>query len=452
MRNWKKELNRELDDIVRSMPSEFAPEPETVRTERRKNVWERKRTFRFVAAGAACAVLLCVLLPVFLILAPFSQGAGGVVLMQINPEIRLYTDKNGNVSAAYSGNEDGDLLLADEKFTASLHGKPAEDAAAQIAERALAMGFIRADENAVRLTVSADNEKTAKKLQTATENSVIEYFCGKGVFIPVLSRSVPLSFFGEGSAADLANEAKKQPVTQTERRARQTEPEQVETSFRAALLDYAKEVTDYACRTAQGKKARLAKIDEKNEEIVNHEDNPGLLPLSYWSLKNSAHTITPPLATLISQTDALLNDYTVRYGQSLEGADGYALFLILNVYYSNLDTVALKETADKLLALIESFTEIFNPDPIIEFFKQDDVLYNVLTALFEGLETLPKTVENYVQNALEMLKRESKLLLFENRADFEYGGETLSYNDYQSKMQELLKKFQNFENFWNSFQ
>ena len=55
MANWKKKLNRELDGIVRAMPSEFEPAAATVRAEATRR---KRRIFRFTAVASACALLL----------------------------------------------------------------------------------------------------------------------------------------------------------------------------------------------------------------------------------------------------------------------------------------------------------------------------------------------------------------------------------------------------------
>ena len=81
-----------------------------------------------------------------------------------------------------------------------------------------------------------------------------------------------------------------------------------------------------------------------------------------------------------------------------------------------------------------------------------DALAQAVTALFDGIGTLPETVDGYVQSALEMLRRETELALYENRAEAEKQRPALSYEEYRQKMQELSDNFENFEDFWNSFQ
>ena len=59
MSGWKKKLNRELDELVRALPSEFAPEENESAA-----VKNHTRTVRITAAVTACALLFGVLLPV----------------------------------------------------------------------------------------------------------------------------------------------------------------------------------------------------------------------------------------------------------------------------------------------------------------------------------------------------------------------------------------------------
>lgn len=441
MHGWKKKLDRELDGFVRNMPSEFAPAGQEAAPAKSGN----RRTFRIVAAATACTLLLAVLLPVLLVLAPFAN-TGGVILMEINPAVRLYTDENGAVTAVYSENAEGDILLSDETFAASLRGIPAADAAEKLAGRALAAGFVHED-SAVRFTVAADKNSSAEELRSALESSVSSYFCGKGLFVPVLGRTAELSAFGEGNAREQAEKAQGTPVTVTEREAAATEPGDVEESYRDSLLRYTREVTDCVYRTASGKKAALAAIDKLNEDIVAHADNE--YHRSYWFLAELPNFLpTESLAALMERMEQKLADYEARYGQTLDGMTFWAL----NSFYEAFDLAALKAGMDDLLSLIEYFTDIFDPSVFINIIAGDDALAQAVTALFDGIGTLPETVEGYVESALEMLRRETAMALFENRAEAEKQRPALSYEEYRKKMQELADGFENFEDFWNSFQ
>ena len=442
MRSWKKKLDSELDKIVRAMPSDFAPAEQEAAPVKSKN----RRPFRIAAAATACALFLGILLPVIILLGPFLQNTGGIILMEINPAVRLYTDENGAVTAVYSENTEGDILLSDETFAASLRGIPAADAAEKLAGRALAAGFVHED-SAVRFTVAADKNSSAEELRSALESSVSSYFCGKGLFVPVLGRTAELSAFGEGNAREQAEKAQGTPVTVTEREAAATEPGDVEESYRDSLLRYTREVTDCVYRTASGKKAALAEIDKLNEQITAHEDNA--LSRPYWSLmKLPNFRPTENLAALMVQMEQKLDEYEVRYGQTLDGMTFWAL----HSFYKSFDLAALKEGMDDLLSLIEYFTDIFDPSVFINIIAGDDALAQAVTALFDGIGTLPETVEGYVESALEMLRRETAMALFENRAEAEKQRPALSYEEYRQKMQELADGFENFEDFWNSFQ
>lgn len=445
MHGWKKKLDSELDEIVRSMPSEFAPEnPPAAQAQAPKKSGNR-RPFRIAAAATACAVLLAVLLPVLLLLGPFAN-TGGVILMEINPAVRLYTDENGAVTAVYSENAEGDILLSDQTFAASLRGIPAADAATKLAERAFAAGFVRED-SAVRFTVAADKNASAEELQSALESSVTSYFCETGLFVPVLGRTAKLSIFGEGNAREQAEKAQGTPATVTEREAAATDPNDVEESYRDSLLRYTREVTDCVYRTASGKKTALAEIDALNGQITAHDDNE--LSLPYWILAELPNfRPEESLAALMEQMEQKLAEYEARYGQALDGVT----FLALNSFYEAFDLAALKEGMEDLLALIEYFTDIFDASAFIGILAGDTQMAQAVSALFEGIGTLPETVEGYVESALEMLRRETALALYENRAETEKDRPALSYEEYRQKMQRLSDKFENFEDFWNSFQ
>ena len=445
MHGWKKKLDRELEELVRAVPSEFAPAEQAPAAA----PGGHGRTFRIAAAATACAILLAVLLPVLLILGPFAN-TGGVILMEINPAVRLYTDDSGSVVGVYSENEEGDILLSDSAFADSLCGIPAADAAEKLAARAFAAGFVR-EESAVRFTVAADKKSSAEDLQAALEASVAGYFCEKGLFVPVLGRTAELSAFGEGNARKQAETVQGTPATVTEREAAATNPDDVEESYRDSLLRYTREVTDYVYRTASGKKAALAEINELNEEIIAHDGNEHSLP--YWILAELPNfRPTESLAALMAQMEQKLSEYEANYGQSLSGSDKYLLFLTLHSFYEAFDLAALKEGMEDLLSLIGYFTGIFDPSAFIGMISGDDAMEQTVSALFDGIGKLPETVESYVESSLEMLRRETALALYENRAEAEKQRPALSYEEYREKMQALSDNFENFEDFWDSFQ
>ena len=269
--------------------------------------------------------------------------------------------------------------------------------------------------------------------------------------MPVLGRTAELSAFGGGNAREQAENAQGTPVTVTERTAAATEPDDVEESYRDSLLRYTREVTDCVYRTASGKKAALEEINALNEDIVAHEDNAYSLP--YWLLAEVPNFWpTENLAALMAQMEQKLSEYEARYGQSLSGSDKYLLCLTLNSCYGAVDLAAGQEGMEDLLSLIEYFTGIFDASAFIGIIAGDDALAQAVTALFDGIGTLPETVDGYVQSALEMLRRETELALYENRAEAEKQRPALSCEEYRQKMQELSDNFENFEGFWNSFQ
>ena len=112
-----------------------------------------------------------------------------------------------------------------------------------------------------------------------------------------------------------------------------------------------------------------------------------------------------------------LADYELRYGQSLNEPEQYLLFLALDAFYENFDLFALRRGIDDLLSVIEYFTGIFDPSAFIGLISADDAMEEIVSALFEGIGDLPDSVGSYVDTALKMLQRETKLSLYENRSE-----------------------------------
>lgn len=444
MFRWKKKLNKELDEIVRAIPSEFAPAKAPTPAVR----YGQKRMLRIVAMATVCILLFSGVITGFLL--GGGRNSGSVILMEANSAVRLYANASGTVSGVYSENEKGDVLLADKEFASSLCGISVEDAAQKLAERAFAAGLVKEGENAVRFTVAADVKSSAKKLVNALETSVMNYYCQKGVFIPVLGRTAELENFGAAkNAAALAQQAKG-PVTVAERKAASSRPDEVESNYRTTLLRYTEDIADYVFRTASGKKEALQEIDALNTAIK--EDPTNKLSLPYWFFSETFEP-TESLAPLMSCMKQLLADYEIRYGQTLDGTmEQYALFLALNSYYKDLDLTSLRQGMDDFLSVVKLFSGVFDPSSFLGMISTDEALKTYVESLFNGIGKLPKSVEEYVSSALDMLHRTATLALHENRAEAEKQRPALSKEVYQAKISEMANEFKNFENFWNSFQ
>lgn len=449
MNGFRRKLNRELDRIVRNMPSEFSPAPKKEPGQPEKTPLRRAPWVRWASAVAACAVLLAVILPFALRTGAPVSRTGSVILMEINPAVHILTDENDRVVGVTSANRDGDLLLADSAFSRSLIGKTAGEAAVSVADRAFSMGFIReSGENAVRLSVAGDTKDYAEETETALTESLVAYFCEKGIWIPVLTRTAEAAEFGDGSLSETVAAMAARATTLTEDAAKHIAPEEIGEQYRGARLAFTAEITDYIDQTASGKKALLAELTALNEAILQHEDNPGLLFRDYWSLRDSDKTFTAAFAALMTRMEQKAETYERLYDQAL---DSYAVFGILSAWYEALDLGQLRESLAAFNRMAETLDRIFDVSFLTNLIGGDDAMEAQIEHAFDSVTEIPATVGEYADSVMTMLIRSAELALEKNRAAYEAPREPLAAADYQAKMRDLEEKYGSLENFWNSF-
>ncbi len=448
MNGFRRKLNRELDRIVKNMPSEFAVKKEDV-PKKKEVPFYRAAWVRCVSAVAACAVLLAVILPfAFRKNAPVVK-TGSVVLMEINPSVYILTDGDDRVVGVTALNRDGDLLLADSAFTDSLNGKTASDAVVLLADRAFSMGFVKEDgTNAVRLSVAGDTNAYAEETERLLLESLVGYFCKKGIWTPVLTRTTELSEFGSGSASETVAEMAARPTTRTEEIANDVAEEDVKENYRGAFLSFIGEITDYIEQTARGKKTLLAEIAELDDAIKRHEDNPGIIfSRDYWSLCDSGKEYTPAFAALMARMEEKLSLYDRVYGQALSSLS----FDLLSVWYESLDLAELRKDLDSVERIAETLGDFFDVSLLTNLICDDDALEEQIERVVDSVKKIPSSVKEYVDSVMTMLNRSAELAREKNRAVYETAREPISVSDYEEKMRSLEKQYGSLENFWNSF-
>lgn len=90
-----------------------------------------------------------------------TSGEEAYVHLDINPDVSLTLDEDGNVTGVYAENEDAQVLLYGE---ASIVGKPLEDAVDRIIELSIELGFINEENSVVGTDVSSADAETAERV------------------------------------------------------------------------------------------------------------------------------------------------------------------------------------------------------------------------------------------------------------------------------------------------
>lgn len=196
-KDLKRMLEDELESIAPRMSDKVADAPIGVPSEKSdgKRVARRAGTRRpamrvvtisAIAAVLVIAIVLAVVIPP--VLAPSGGAEPGYVLMNINPEVGFVFDEEGKVTAVKAGNPDADALLSDAAFRRSLIGKDVSTAAAEVADKALALGYIEGDvtsPDAVKLTVVGGDDSAAEEIGEAVRSA----FVGSGAACLVVTET-----------------------------------------------------------------------------------------------------------------------------------------------------------------------------------------------------------------------------------------------------------------------
>ena len=130
--------------------------------ELREPVREKVIPWRGLTALAACLCIVCTGLWQMVLLSM------GTVLIQINPQIRLSVNRMERVISAEALNPDGAKVL----FDYHPFGKPVEQAAEELSDRAAAMGYL-ADGGEVHLTVDSQDARWKTETERRLEAVIV---------------------------------------------------------------------------------------------------------------------------------------------------------------------------------------------------------------------------------------------------------------------------------------
>lgn len=98
-----------------------------------------------------------------------NEDKSGYVSLDINPSVELVVDENGLVAGVRGVNEDGLVLLYNES---GIKGETVDNAVKKIVDISIEEGYLTEDNKVVNVTVSAKNDKNAKKLTNSVNASI----------------------------------------------------------------------------------------------------------------------------------------------------------------------------------------------------------------------------------------------------------------------------------------
>lgn len=444
-------LSPELNEAPLPGPERRSPSPRP----RRRLVW--------LSAVLAAVAAVCIIVPTAVLSGNRTTPAGvSVIVFDVNPSVRLVADESGLITAVSSANDDGDLLLAGG-FAALLQGLSAEEACARLTDRAVRLGFL-SDGGAVRLRVANDSRTRADALAQSAAEAAGGQLRQMGIYAAAFGTAYAPGTLAElyGLAADdgstLADAVSALPTLVLDARNAAVTEESLVSDYLDAFSAYAVSVTDTVYDTLRAKKEALAALNELNEEIEAHPDNPGLLLRDYWSIGNRSD-LTADLAALTERMRAALDDFEAAYGQKPNDKFGFS---VLWGWYEMLDTDRLRADCEALIAdfraLAESLGDLFSAlagqlaERVRLLAAGDEALASAVDEAFTTLTALPETPGEYAEKTAEMLvnraaAREISAADYYNADRAQIGAE--AYAEY---LQTLIDEYGSLENYFLSRQ
>lgn len=455
--NIEKMLINELSSLPDAAPYVVrAPLPQAKAEPQKERIslWQLLKQRSLRAYALAAIVLVSVLLPVLYAFGIFTQRPGeGAVVLSINPSVAFVTDKRDIVTGVASRNRDADVLLQDSSFVSSVVGMHVTYACVAFADRARQLGYLSDETGAVKVSVTNRAKTHRKDMQNALYQSLSSYFCDSGVFVAVVTEGVKPKAFAEANGFSGKNAKElSQSIVHADTLVTQTEvagmpEEEMEQNYAQLLADYAEDAINESYHIAAYKKQAIAALYSKNNEIEEHEDNPGFLLKDYWSVAGGMASFTQEFTLLMGEMAAMLNAYYTQTGDSI---DGKLALGMLYQYYQSVDLAERRASCDSVIESLHSASNSFTVALVLALFGDDSALTDWLDGLLGDVTETPASKEEYEQKAELMLERERELMLQHNKAEYSAKRDPIPKEDYASYERELINEYGSLEAYYNS--
>lgn len=383
---------------------------------------------------------------------PRDRSAG--VVLEINPCLVFTTGADDIVTAVSGRNREGDLLLADREFAASLIGIPVAEAVVRAADMAVQTGFVQADgaENAVKISAAGSNERGRTKMLDQIRDSLESYFMDGGIYAAVLTKQIDLSDYRadlgldpNGSWEETLLQASELPVHRLEQAYKTTDG--LEELYLSYQLPYLKEQLDYYCKIVSEKRNRIEAIYRLNEEIKAHSDNPGLLLKDYWSVRTvyANKQTTDAFTALMAQMDVLVGEYGLAYPPEEYNLpmDSESNLKILRLLFDPFDDETLSELKGDIADLLSS-------DLFSAFLSCLSTVNSTAAELIKLALDIPQTVTESISRTEELLSSSATTRLEQFRSLYSSAREKISQTEYRNWIAELEQTYGSLEGFWES--
>jgi len=437
MKNWKKTLNNELDQIVPELREDVKNASIIVDRQYKSTAKEKilsffsprnKKVFSTVLSFALVFVFCLVIIPFFNI--PTTES---VVIVEINPKVALVVDDKGVVTEVSSLNVDSDVILQSRDNIELIKGKNIDQAVKNLTDVAFKLGYLK-ENGAVKISALENSEFLTSAMQ-----SVESYFCEKGLFAVVFSQEITKEQlvekigFLDSTVKDVIKVVKQTQLFSK----REVNKEKLKELYdnMVDISNLSNGIKLELNKSEQGfrqYKELVLAIEQLNETIVNSDDNTGIPGLNdYWNIKSGYFigTMSDAFKALMDQMEGMLNEYTQKYGKSIE---------------SWLDFHSVKAEMDIVEGLFESADDelIQGAGGVINVLKMLGSDVDYLASLFIS----PDTFEDYIGKTGNYYQ----LRIENSRTEYDKEREKISPEDYLDNINRIILEYGDLETYWQS--
>lgn len=428
MKSWKSKWKSQLDGIIPELNDEVKNYPlAESNVEKNKhslferfNAWIRAHKRRFF--GGAATLLACVLALCFILPSVFNAGSEFAVVLEVNPKVAFSTDKKGKVVSVIALNCDADVILSDEKRTQEMLGKKVENAASVFIDYAAKLGYLDLSEQSAVKVSGFGNDKFLDGVTTSLE----KYFCNKGGYFAVVKETLDKRSFCSQIGIESTESA-----TATIRKLKSFNKLYSERESGSVGELYASVVTENEVYESLKQYLNdyydlLIDINNLNESIINHIDNPAKLTTgSYWIL-NSIYSknITGELKILYDEMTEKLDLCKDKYGKSI------------NEF--NLDA-AIWFAGVKKDIVNSSIVE--NMVTFVQELKNNGLNLSII----ENIAEIPNSIEEYISKINDYYSARIDRFVKAYQAD----RQKIENADYTAYINSLIKKYGSLNAYWN---
>lgn len=372
----------------------------------------------------------------------------GAFALEINPRAVFAVNSKGVVTSVVAGNADADVILASDKRKNAMKGKSVAQAMTIFVDYAAQLGFLDMETgDAVRVSMCMNDGD-----ETQIRNSLVDYFCEKGVYVAVIAEEVSVQTFcdrmgdmssdtlqelvkalDKSPALYLEQEVKGKTLAQVQAMYQEAvKPEKVKTSVESLLTG--------ALQFIEEREKSLQEIAELNEMIKKDEDNPKLIWKDYWSVKKTKDPkdFTLRFRLLMQAMEILVKEHEVKYNVTIDS----------EMEFKALQWTGSSDFLSDLAQLLADFSmEVFNGST--EFLTEALSFIGVDVDLMTICET-PEDTQEYLEKSKSLHEMRYRSLRMEYLYTYGSDREQITADAYEAYLQSIYQEYGSLDNYWQA--